>query len=460
MNLPALPEEIFRAYDIRGIVGEGLTPELMYWLGKAIGSEALYKKESALLLAYDARLSSPEFASQIKRGILETGCDVIELGQIPTPLLYFATHTLPCHSGVMITGSHNPKEYNGVKVVFKQQSLSDAQITIFKDRIFSEAFYRGLGTVSHYDIKPDYIRHILGDIKLRQGWKVVIDCGNAITGIVAPELFTRLGCEVIPLYCDIDGSFPHHHPDPTKPENLIDLQQQVLSSGADLGIAFDGDGDRVALVSSSGNIFDADHLLMAFVKDILPQHPGATVVYDVKSSHHLASLISELKGQPLMCKSGHSYVKKALQSSGALLGGEYSSHLFFRHRWFGFDDGMYAAARFLELMDKNACSADAIHDSLPSSAHTPELFVPVAEAEKFSLMKHIAADFRMADAVINRLDGLRVTLDKGWGLIRASNTTPNLVLRFEADNATELENIKQKFRLELTRIAEGLTLNF
>jgi phosphomannomutase/phosphoglucomutase len=460
MTLPALPDEIFRAYDIRGIVGEGLTPDLMYWLGKAIGSEALYKKETTLLLAYDARLSSPEFAAQMKNGILETGCHVIDLGQVPTPLLYFATHTLACHSGVMITGSHNPKEYNGVKVVFKQQSLSDAQITIFKDRIFSQELSQGQGKSRAYDIKPDYIRCISADINLKQAWKVVIDCGNAITANVAPELFTRLGCEVTPLFCELDGSFPNHHPDPTQAENLSALRQRVLDDGADLGIAFDGDGDRVALLSSSGEIFDADHLLMAFVRDILPQHPGATVVYDVKSTHHLVNEISVLGGQPLMCKSGHSYVKKALQVSGALLGGEYSSHLFFKHRWFGFDDGMYAAARFLELMDKNACSADDILASLPSSAHTPELFVPVSEAEKFSLMKLIALTFRMDEAEINRLDGLRVTLPTGWGLIRASNTTPNLVLRFEADNANELEHLKHKFRQELKRIVPALAFNF
>ncbi len=460
MNLPTLQEEIFRAYDIRGIVGEGLNPEVMYWLGKAIGSEALYKGEKTLLLACDARLSSPEFAKQMQAGILETGCNVIMLGAIPTPLLYFACHALEPGSGVMITGSHNPKEYNGVKVVFKQQSLSDAQITIFKDRIYSQAFSSGKGRASEHDIKAAYIHRVCEDIKLKQRWKLVIDCGNAICSSVAPLLFQQLGCEVSGLYCDIDGTFPNHHPDPTQAENLQDLIKRVVDSGADLGIAFDGDGDRLALITGSGAIIDADHLLMAFARDILPDNPGASIVYDVKSSNHLCQLITELEGQPLMCKSGHSYVKKALHQSGALLGGEYSSHLFFKHRWYGFDDGLYAAARFLEIMDKNQASADSILASLPSSSHTPELFVPVDENKKFAMMKAITAAFSLPDAEINTLDGLRVSLENAWGLIRASNTTPNLMLRFEAETAEALEDIMHKFQQELLRILPDLQLNF
>jgi len=460
MTQPVLQDEIFRAYDIRGLVGEGLNPEVMYWLGKAIGSEALYKGEKTLLLACDARLSSPEFAEQIQAGILETGCNVINLGAVPTPLLYFACHTLEPGSGVMITGSHNPKEYNGVKVVFKQQSLSDAQITIFKDRIHSQAFYSGKGKLSEHDVKAAYIRRVSEDIKLKQPWKLVIDCGNAICSNVAPQLFQQLGCEVSGLYCDIDGSFPNHHPDPSQAENLRDLIKRVVDSDADLGIAFDGDGDRVALITGKGEIIDADHLLMTFARDILPENPGAIIVYDVKSSNHLCQIITELKGKPLMCRSGHSYVKKALHQSGALLGGEYSSHLFFKHRWYGFDDGLYAAARFLEIMDKTRASADKILDSLPRSSHTPELFVPVAESEKFAMMKTISSAFSLPNAEINTLDGLRVSLENAWGLIRASNTTPNLMLRFEAKSAEALEDIMHKFQQELLRILPDLKLNF
>tara|TARA_R110000772_G_scaffold218056_2_gene328685 strand:- start:464 stop:1846 length:1383 start_codon:yes stop_codon:yes gene_type:complete len=460
MILPELQDEIFRAYDIRGIVGEGLNAEIMYWLGKAIGSEALCIGENSLLLGSDARLSSPEFAESITAGILASGCDVIDLGQVPTPLLYFATHTLDVHSGIMITGSHNAKNYNGVKIVFKQQCLSESQITIFKERIIDRNFYTGAGKVRQLDIKAAYLERIVSDIKLQYDWKVVIDCGNAITANVAPELFSRLGCKVDPLFCDIDGTFPNHHPDPTLAINLSDLINRVQSEGADLGIAFDGDGDRVVLVSSSGKIIDADLLLMAFVKDILPDNKGATVVFDVKSSQHLGNMVEKFKGKPLMCKSGHSFVKKAMSESDAILGGEYSAHLFFKHRWFGFDDGLYAASRFLELMDKTKKSADEIIQTLPSSVNTPELFIAVEEQEKFSIMETLMHEFSLKDAAINTLDGLRVSLKKSWGLIRASNTTPNLVLRFEAENEDDLQHIIAQFRAELFRILPQLTIAF
>ena len=460
MTLPALQDEIFRAYDIRGIVGAGLNADVMYWLGRVIGSEALSIGESCLLLGADARLSSPEFTASMQEGILAAGCDVISLGQIPTPLLYFATHTLDVHSGVMITGSHNAKDYNGVKIVFKQQSLSDSQITIFKDRINANDFLSGKGKVTRLNIKAVYLDRVVKDLKLQRNWKVVVDCGNAITAVVAPELFTRLGCQVIPLFCDIDGSFPNHHPDPTLEINLKQLKNRVLSSGADLGIAFDGDGDRVVLISSSGKTIDADLLLMAFVRDILPDHAGATVVFDVKSSQHLHSMVEKFRGQPLMCKSGHSFVKKAMLESDAVLGGEYSAHLFFKHRWYGFDDGLYAASRFLELMDKNKSSADDIICTLPSSVNTPELFIAVEEQEKFSLMEKLIHEFNLKDAAINTLDGLRVSLQKSWGLIRASNTTPNLVLRFEADSEDDLQHIIDQFRTELFRILPQLNIVF
>jgi len=460
MSTPVLQDNIFRAYDIRGIVGEGLTAEVMYWLGKAIGSEAQFKGEDTLLLGCDARLSSPEFAEHMKTGILETGCNLVDLGQIPTPLMYFATHKLDTHSGVMITGSHNPREYNGVKIVFKQQALSDAQITIFRDRIFSREFYQGRGKATRLDISTDYLKRICQDISLNKAWKLVIDCGNAVTAKVGPALFRQLGCEVSTLFCDIDGSFPNHHPDPTQAENLVDLQQKILAEQAELGIAFDGDGDRVALVTGSGRIIDADHMLMAFIQDILPENPGATVVYDVKSSQHLQQMIIAEQGVPLMCKSGHSYVKKAMLKSGALLGGEFSSHLFFKHRWYGFDDGLYVAARFLELMDKNNLSADEILDSLPDSAHTPELFVAVPEQDKFAMMRILQDQFSLPGTEINQLDGLRVMLDSGWGLIRASNTTANLVLRFEAQDQAALAEIQQQFRNELLRVLPDLSLPF
>ncbi len=458
MSLAAIQEDIFRAYDIRGIVGEGLNADVMYLLGQAIGSEALDKAERCLLLGSDARLSSPEFAEQMKNGILATGCDLIDLGQIPTPLLYFATHYLDSHSGVMITGSHNPKNYNGVKIVFRHQSLSDSQIARFKERILSNDLHDGKGSLQLYDIKPAYKQHILNDISLENEWNVILDCGNAITACVAPDLFSALNCQTKTLYCELDGSFPNHHPDPTDTTNLKDIIQQVQDDHADLGIAFDGDGDRVVLLSSSGRIIDADKLMMAFVKDILPENENATVVYDVKSSHHLHTLIESLNGKALMCKSGHSYVKKAMYEAEAILGGEYSAHIFFKHRWFGFDDGIYSAIRFLEIMDKNQLSADEIIDDLPGSATTPEIFIPVPEQEKFSLMKKLARSFNIDGATVNELDGLRISLDYGWGLIRASNTTPNLMLRFEADCEENLVKIKTLFNAEISRILPQLSI--
>lgn len=460
MTLAVIQDDIFRAYDIRGIVGEGLNAEVMYCLGKAIGSEALDIGENCLLLGSDARLSSPEFAEQMKAGILATGCNVINLGQIPTPLLYFATHYLDVHSGIMITGSHNPKNYNGVKIVFKHQCLSDTQITVFKERIKANDLHSGKGNLKNIEIKEAYLQHILNDIKLEQSWKVVIDSGNAITANVAPELFSKLGCNTITLFCDIDGSFPNHHPDPTVAENLADLIGRVKIEKADLGIAFDGDGDRVVLVSRSGQIIDADKLLMAFVKDILPQNKAAAVVYDVKSSQHLHELIKGSHGEPLMCKSGHSYVKKAMVESGALIGGEYSAHIFFKHRWFGFDDGIYAAVRFVELMDKNNISADEIIKTLPASVNTPEIFIAVLEQEKFNLIKTLARDFYIDGAKVNDLDGLRVSFDFGWGIIRASNTTPNLMLRFEANSEQDLQQIKTLIGNEIARILPQLPINF
>ena len=460
MTLAVIQDDIFRAYDIRGIVGEGLNAEVMYCLGKAIGSEALDIGENCLLLGSDARLSSPEFAEQMKAGILATGCSVINLGQIPTPLLYFATHYLDVHSGIMITGSHNPKNYNGVKIVFKHQCLSDTQITVFKERIKANDLRSGKGSLKNIEIKEAYLQHILNDIELKQSWKIVIDSGNAITANVAPELFSKLGCNTKTLFCEIDGSFPNHHPDPTVTENLADLIAQVKFEKADLGIAFDGDGDRVVLVSSTGQIIDADKLLMAFVKDILPQNKAAAVVYDVKSSQHLHALIKDLNGEPLMCKSGHSYVKKAMVESGALIGGEYSAHIFFKHRWFGFDDGIYAAVRFIELMDKSNVSADEIIKALPASVNTPEIFIAVPEQEKFNLIKTLARDFHIDGAKVNDLDGLRVSFDFGWGIIRASNTTPNLMLRFEANSEQDLQQIKTLIGNEIARILPQLPIDF
>ncbi|HEY0961846.1 MAG TPA: phosphomannomutase/phosphoglucomutase [Pseudomonadales bacterium] len=451
---------IFRAYDIRGIVGQGLDAHSVRLIGQAIGSEARERGERTLIAGADARLSSPELSQALQAGILASGCDVIDLGVVPTPLMYFATHTLAPHSGVMLTGSHNPRDYNGIKVVLQRRPLADQQITRLYERIVDGELATGKGTRTTHDIAPSYLARVTSDIRLAKRLRVALDCGNGVTGIIAPQLFERLGCDVLRLYCEPDGNFPNHHPDPTRPENLRALKQLVYEKGADIGIAFDGDGDRLGLVTGDGNVVDADHMLLAFAMDVLPDNPGARVVYDIKSSHHLARVVSALGGSGVLCKSGHSFVKNKLLETDALLGGEFSAHLFFRHRWYGFDDGMYAAARFLELMDKYDASAQDILERMPPGCSTPELFIPVAEQDKFALMERLVQELRFDGGNVNYLDGIRVDLAQGWGLIRPSNTTPNLVLRFEADSAEDLARIQQEFRTKLAPLMPGLALPF
>ena len=461
MSAPAvIAPGIFRAYDIRGIVGQGLDAHSVRLIGQAIGSEALEEGQTALITGADARLSSPELANALQQGILASGCNVIDLGVVPTPLVYFATHTLESASGVMLTGSHNPRDYNGIKIVLNQRTLAANQITRLYERIVGNELAKGKGTRTTHDIVPAYLARIIGDIHLQKRFRIVLDCGNGVAGLVAPQLFRQLGCDVLELYCEPDGNFPNHHPDPTRAVNLHDLQKLVYEKGADIGIALDGDGDRLGLVTGDGNIIDADHMLLAFAMDILPDNPGASIVYDVKSSHHLARVISAFEGSGVLCKSGHSFVKQKLQETDALLGGEFSAHIFFKHRWYGFDDGMYAAARFLELMDKYQASAQELFERMPQSFNTPELFLPVAESAKFALMERLVKELHFDRASLNHLDGLRVDFPHGWGLVRASNTTPNLVLRFEADSAEDLTTIQDSFRTQLAALLPGMALPF
>jgi phosphomannomutase/phosphoglucomutase len=452
--------DIFRAYDIRGIVGRGLDAHSVKLIGQAIGSEARDLGQHTLITGADARISSPELAEALQAGILASGCNVIDIGVVPTPLLYFATHTLSSPSGVMLTGSHNPRDYNGVKMVLKQRALADNQITRLYDRIVGKELAKGKGKRTTHDILPAYLERVALGVPLSRRFRVAIDCGNGITGAVAPQLFEKLGCEVLRLYCEVDGNFPNHHPDPTRAANLRDLQTLVFEKGCDIGIAFDGDGDRLGIVTGDGNIVDADHMLLAFAMDILLDNPGARIVYDVKSSHHLGHVISAFGGSGVMCKSGHSYVKQKLHETEALLGGEFSSHIFFKHRWYGFDDGMYAAARFLELMDKYQASAQDLLERMPASFSTPELFIPVTEQEKFAVMEQLVAGLRFDSGNLNYLDGIRADFAHGWGLVRASNTTPSLVLRFEADSESELAAIQADFRSRLAVLLPGLALPF
>jgi phosphomannomutase/phosphoglucomutase len=461
MTAPAvISPGIFRAYDIRGIVGQGLDTHSVRLIGQAVGSEALEAGQKTLITGADARLSSPELSEALQAGILASGCNVIDLGIVPTPLLYFATHTLSSQSGAMLTGSHNPRDYNGVKIVLNQRPLADNQITGLYERIVGNELLKGKGKRTTHDIVPAYLARVTGDLRLQKRFRVAIDCGNGVTGLMAPQLFEQLGCEVLRLYCEPDGAFPNHHPDPTCAANLRDLQTLVYEKGADIGIGFDGDGDRLGIVTGDGNIVDADHMLLAFAMDILPDNPGARVVYDVKSSHHLARVISALEGSGVMCKSGHSFVKHKLQETDALLGGEFSAHIFFKHRWYGFDDGMYAAARFLELMDKYDASAQDLLERMPDSFSTPELFLPVAEQDKFALMARLVEELHFDTGNLNYLDGIRADFAHGWGLVRASNTTPNLVLRFEADSPEDLASIQTDFRSRLAAILPDAKLPF
>ncbi|MEY4642267.1 MAG: hypothetical protein RLZZ227_2261 [Pseudomonadota bacterium] len=457
---PVISRGIFRAYDIRGIVGQGLDAQSVRLIGQAVGSEALDAGEDTLITGADARLSSPELSEALQRGILESGCNVIDLGVVPTPLLYYATHVLSSSSGVMLTGSHNPRDYNGLKIVLKQRALAANQITHLYERIVGNELRKGSGTRTTHDIVPAYLARITSDTHLKKRWRIAIDGGNGVTGNIAPLLFEQLGCEVVRLYCELDGNFPNHHPDPTRPANLRDLQTLVYQKGCDIGIGFDGDGDRLGIVTGDGNIVNADHMLLAFAMDILPENPAARVVYDVKSSHHLARVIAALEGSGMMCKSGHSFVKQKLQETDALLGGEFSAHIFFKHRWYGFDDGMYAAVRFLELMDKYQASAQDLLERMPESFSTPELFVPVSEQNKFGTMDRLVEQLRFDGANLNYLDGIRADFGHGWGLVRASNTTPNLVLRFEADSPADLADIKERFRARLDVLLPGAVLPF
>lgn len=456
----SLAPGIFRAYDIRGIVDVDLTADAVYQIGLAVGSEARSQGESAVLVARDGRLSSEELSERLAAGIQDSGLDVVDLGPVPTPVLYFGTQQLNTSSGVMVTGSHNPPEYNGLKIVIAGQTLAGDAIQALRTRIAQRDFSRGTGAYNTIDLIDQYIEYVLGDIAVAQPLKLVIDCGNGIAGRVAPRLFEELGCEVVPLYCEVDGNFPNHHPDPTVAANLSDLVARVRSEQADLGIAFDGDGDRLGVVSASGQIIAADRLLMLFAQDVVSRNPGCDVVFDVKCSRHLNDIIASYGGRPVMWKSGHSMIKQKMAETGALLGGEFSGHIFFKERWFGFDDGLYSAARLIEIMSTTDPDLDQLLAQFPNPLNTPEIQLEVGENRKFVVMDKLAGAANFGDAKITRIDGLRVDLPDSWGLIRASNTTPRLTLRFEADSSDAMARIKELFAGELKRIEPRLNASF
>jgi len=457
-----VPQSIFRAYDIRGVVGETLTPEIVQQIGLSIGSEAAKRGQKTLCVGYDGRLSSPELSEALIRGLIATGRDVINVGCVPTPVLYFATHQLNTGSGVMITGSHNPANYNGFKMMLGGDTLAGDDIQKVYDRIILQDFDldQSAGQVRQQEIGRDYLDTILNDIAVAAPLKVVVDAGNGVAGELGPALIEELGCEVIPLHCEIDGTFPNHHPDPGKPENLQDLIRKVEEEGADLGIAFDGDGDRVGVVTNKGKIIWPDRLLMLFAKDVVSRNPGADVIFDVKCSRRLNGLISGYGGRPIMWKTGHSLIKAKMKETGALLAGEMSGHMFFKERWYGFDDGLYSAARLLEILGIDERSSEEVFESFPEDASTPEININVTDESKFALVEKLTAQGDFEGGNISTIDGIRVDYQDGWGLCRASNTTPVLVLRFEADDEAALSRIQQVFREQLLMVEPELELTF
>jgi len=457
---PPFPDTIFRAYDIRGIVGDTLSAETAYWIGRAVGAESLAQGEAHVSVGRDGRLSGPELVSHLIRGLHDSGCHVSDIGLVPTPALYYATHTLAGKTGVMLTGSHNPKDYNGFKIVIAGDTLANEQIQALHERIKANDLPAAKGSIVKVNILDRYAGAILGDVVLARRMKVVVDCGNGAAGVIAPQLIEALNCEVIPLFCEVDGNFPNHHPDPGKLENLQDLIAKVLETGADLGLAFDGDADRVGVVTNTGSVIYPDRLLMLFARDVVKRNPGADVIFDVKCTRRLIPLIHEYGGRPVMWKTGHSLIKKKMKESGALLAGEMSGHIFFKERWFGFDDGIYSAARLLEILSQEKLSAEELFQTFPNDLSTPEINIKVTETRKFSIMQALERDAQWGNANLTSIDGVRVDYPKGWGLVRASNTTPVLVLRFEAETELELQRIKDVFHTQLKNVAPDLELPF
>lgn len=460
MVVHTIPKEIFRAYDIRGIVGETLTLDTVREIGQAIGTKVLEIGQEVIAVGRDGRLSGDDLNHALCQGILSSGCNVIDIGQVPTPLLYFATHYLALSSGVMITGSHNPANYNGLKIIIGGQALYGEEITHLYQMVINKAYKTGCGQKSSQDLIQPYIDKITKDIKLNKSLKIVVDCGNGVAGGIAPLLYRSLGCEVISLYCEIDGNFPNHHPDPGQPENLIDLIAAVKIHKADLGLAFDGDGDRLGIVDDKGNIIWPDRQLILFSKYLLEANPKAKIIFDVKCTRHVKPSIKSYGGEPIMWKTGHSFIKAKMKEVGALLAGEMSGHLFFKDRWFGFDDGLYAGARMLEILSVEKESAFEIFSQLPNSFNTPELLLGVPEHEKFEVVKELIALAQFNNAETSTIDGLRVDFEDGFGLVRPSNTGPNLILRFEGNTESALERIQSEFRRLLLAIRPQWVLPF
>lgn len=450
---------IFRAYDIRGVVNKTLTVEVVRTIGQTVGT--LYPNCPRVAVGRDGRLSSPALAQALCEGLVAAGRTAIDIGQAPTPVLYYATHRLKTGAGIVVTGSHNPPDYNGLKLVMGGETLFGDAITAIYERIEKGALSEGNGEREIENLNQDYVERISEDVRLARPLRVAIDCGNGAAGPVASRLFTQLGCELIPLYCDVDGNFPNHHPNPSDLKNLKMLIETVRTEHLDLGLAFDGDGDRLGVIDNEGNVIWADRQMMLFAADVLERNPGAEIIYDVKSSKHLHSVIASHGGKPRMWKTGHSLIKAKMKETGALLAGEMSGHIFFKERWYGFDDGLYAGARLLEILSKDPRPSSEIFAALPNAISTPEIIVDLGEdGAQHAFMRKLVERADFSDADVSDIDGLRVDYPCGWGLVRASNTTPSLVIRFEADDESGLKQIQQIFRNQILAVDSSLKLPF
>ncbi len=445
----------FKAYDIRGIVGKTINEEFAEHLGRAFGSEAVKAGERAVAVGRDGRLSGPGLAAALIRGLMSTGLDVVDLGAVTTPMLYYVAATRGrrgCHSGIMVTGSHNPKDYNGFKMVLAGRAIYGDEIQNLRTRMETENYLRKAGRTAAMDIGAEYLARITGDCKLKRRMKIVVDSGNGIPGASAPGILRALGCDVTELYSEVDGDFPNHHPDPSKPENLADLIRAVKQTGAELGLAFDGDGDRLGVVTREGHIIYPDRQLMLFAKDVLSRNPGGTVIFDVKCTQRLAPVIRKAGGTPLMWKTGHSLVKAKMKQVKAPIAGEMSGHIFFGERWYGFDDATYTAARLLEILSRSK-DPSRVLNALPTSFNTPELNVPCAEGEPKLLVQKLLETAKFPGALeVITIDGLRAEYKDGFGLIRSSNTTPVLVMRFEGHTEKALHRIEAAFMAALRAV--------
>tara|TARA_B110000879_G_scaffold195890_1_gene265030 strand:+ start:2651 stop:4060 length:1410 start_codon:yes stop_codon:yes gene_type:complete len=451
-----IDDGIFRAYDIRGIVTSNLTPNMVYWLGRSFATQAMASSNPKAVTGRDGRISSPALEQALIAGLVAGGMEVISIGQVPTPVLYYATHELGTGTGIMITGSHNPPEYNGLKMMIGGVTLAESLIQDLYQNLRNNTLVEGYGSASSEVLNERYIKQALAAAKLSRPLKVVVDCGNGVAGEMAPALLRKLGCEVVPLFCEIDGNFPNHHPDPAEPENLVDLITAVKSEHADVGLAFDGDGDRLGVVTPKGEIIWPDKMMMLFVEDICARVPDSTVIFDVKCSRNLEQVIVQSGGKPLMWKTGHSHMKAKIKETNAAIAGEFSGHICFGERWYGFDDALYSAVRLLELLSATKQNVDEVFAKYPSTFTTPELKILTTETYKFWVMGQLSAHADFGNGRLTLIDGIRVDFEDGWGLVRPSNTSPVLSLRFEADTQAALDRIQDEFQTQLAKIDDSL----